>query len=163
VCDAMGRTSVPGIVAVGDCAAWFDPAAGIHRRVEHWTGALERAALAVRSLLDSDAPEQPAKPAYFWSDQHGVKIQFAGHSAGYDRLEVEAGDPLAHSFLAVYYRQGAPVAVLGMNQPRLFTKWRRSLASPVPAMASPQPVGPALLPLPAPAKARALVGAAAVS
>ncbi|WP_457973539.1 NAD(P)/FAD-dependent oxidoreductase [Arthrobacter sp. D1-17] len=163
VCDAMGRTNVPGIVAVGDCAAWFDPAAGIHRRVEHWTGALERAALAVRSLLDSDAPEQPAKPAYFWSDQHGVKIQFAGHSAGYDRLEVEAGDPLAHSFLAVYYRLGAPVAVLGMNQPRLFTKWRRSLASPAPAAVSPLLAEPALLPLPARAESRALVGAAAVS
>ena len=26
VCDAMGRTNIPGIVAVGDCAAWFDHA-----------------------------------------------------------------------------------------------------------------------------------------
>jgi NADPH-dependent 2,4-dienoyl-CoA reductase/sulfur reductase-like enzyme len=161
VCDAMGRTNVPGIVAVGDCAAWFDPAAGIHRRVEHWTGALERAALAVRALLDSEAPGQPAKPAYFWSDQHGVKIQFAGHSAGYDRLEIEAGDPLAHSFLAVYYRGDSAVAVLGMNQPRLFTKWRRSLASPAPALASPLPAQPAALAVPA--GAAALVGAAAVS
>ncbi|WP_309109042.1 FAD-dependent oxidoreductase [Arthrobacter sp.] len=128
VCDAMGRTNVPGIVAVGDCAAWFDPAAGIHRRVEHWTGALERAALAVQALLDSNAPEQPLKPPYFWSDQHGVKIQFAGHSAGYDRVEIETGDPQEHSFVAVYYRGDDAVAVLGMNQPRLFTKWRRSLA-----------------------------------
>jgi hypothetical protein len=70
------------------------------------------------------------KPPYFWSDQHGVKIQFAGHSAGYDRVEIETGDPQEHSFVAVYYRGDAPVAVLGMNQPRLFTKWRRSLAAP---------------------------------
>ncbi|MDQ5862281.1 MAG: NAD(P)/FAD-dependent oxidoreductase, partial [Actinomycetota bacterium] len=34
VCDAMGRTGAPGIVAVGDCAAWFDQAAGTHRRME---------------------------------------------------------------------------------------------------------------------------------
>jgi NADPH-dependent 2,4-dienoyl-CoA reductase/sulfur reductase-like enzyme len=125
----MGRTNIPGIVAVGDCAAWFDKAYGGHRRVEHWTGALERAALAIQALLDGDAPEQPLKPPYFWSDQHGVKIQFAGHSAGYDRLEVEAGDPEEHSFLAVYYRGDEPVAVLGMNQPKLFTKWRRSIAA----------------------------------
>ncbi|MDQ1060529.1 NADPH-dependent 2,4-dienoyl-CoA reductase/sulfur reductase-like enzyme [Arthrobacter globiformis] len=130
LCDAMGRTSVPGIVAVGDCAAWFDAAVDKHRRVEHWTGALERAALAVQALLDSDSPAQPLKPPYFWSDQHGVKIQFAGHSAGYDRVEIATGDPQEHNFLAVYYRGEDAVAVLGMNQPRLFTRWRRSLAAP---------------------------------
>jgi NADPH-dependent 2,4-dienoyl-CoA reductase/sulfur reductase-like enzyme len=137
LCDSMGRTNVPGIVAVGDCAAWFDAGLGRHRRVEHWTGALERAALAVQALIDNDAPQQPLKPPYFWSDQHGVKIQFAGHSAGYDRLEIEAGDPKEHSFLAVYYQGETPVAVLGMNQPRLFTRWRRSIgiagAKPAPA------------------------------
>ena len=130
LCDSMGRTNVPGIVAVGDCAAWFEGGLGRHRRVEHWTGALERAALAVQALLDHDAPQQPLKPPYFWSDQHGVKIQFAGHSAGYDRLEIEAGDPQDHNFLAIYYQGEIPVAVLGMNQPRLFTKWRRSIGNP---------------------------------
>ncbi|MFP3463853.1 FAD-dependent oxidoreductase [Arthrobacter globiformis] len=141
LCDAMGRTSVPGIVAVGDCAAWFDAAVDRHRRVEHWTGALERAALAVQALLgsdsaDGDTPAQPLKPPYFWSDQHGVKIQFAGHSTGHDRLEIEAGDPSEHNFLAVYYRGEDAVAVLGMNQPRLFTKWRRSLVTPAPKPAA---------------------------
>jgi NADPH-dependent 2,4-dienoyl-CoA reductase/sulfur reductase-like enzyme len=134
VCDAMGRTSAPGIVAVGDCAAWFDAEVGLHRRMEHWTCALERPAVAVEALLDAGATPKPAKPHYFWSDQHGVKLQFAGHSAGYDRLEIEAGDPQTHSCLAVYYRADAPIAVLGMNQPRLFTKWRRSLAAPAPAL-----------------------------
>ncbi|MGO4187890.1 NAD(P)/FAD-dependent oxidoreductase [Pseudarthrobacter sp. TAF60_1] len=168
LCDAMGRTNVPGIVAVGDCAAWFDPAVGTHRRVEHWTGALERAALAVEALLDADAAPKPAKPHYFWSDQHGVKLQFAGHSAGYDRLEIEAGDMHTHSCLAVYYRADVPVAVLGMNQPRLFTKWRRNLLSPA-AATSAQP--PAALPASPPvresrraacADASALLGAAVV-
>jgi len=150
VCDAMGRTGIPGISAVGDCAAWFDEAAGMHHRVEHWTGALERAALAVEALLGPDTAQKPHKPHYFWSDQYGVKLQFAGHSAGYDRLEIEVGDALTHSCLAVYYREDVPVAVLGMNQPRLFTKWRRSLAvhhaaapeSPA-AVAAPELVGAA--------------------
>lgn len=159
LCDAMGRTGVPGIVAVGDCASWFDLAAGTHRRVEHWTGALERAALAVEALLDSDATPKPAKPHYFWSDQYGVKLQFAGHSAGYDRVEIEAGDVLTHSCLAVYYRGDVPVAVLGMNQPRLFTKWRRLLAAPARPLGAPS--GQAAC---ADASALvALVGAAAVS
>ena len=34
VCDAVGATSVPGVVAVGDCAAWWDPATARHQRVE---------------------------------------------------------------------------------------------------------------------------------
>lgn len=163
VCDAMGRTSVPGIVAVGDCAAWFDDTTGTHRRMEHWTGALERAAVAVEALLDADAVPKPAKQHYFWSDQHGVKLQFAGHSAGYDRLEIEAGDALTHSCLAVYYREDVPVAVLGMNQPRLFTKWRRSLAAAAPAPATP-PVATPAPPAEPPAQqgAHALMGAGVV-
>jgi hypothetical protein len=32
----------------------------------------------------------------------------------------------------VYYRGEDPVAVLGMNQPRLFTKWRRTIVAPAP-------------------------------
>ncbi|WP_406277664.1 FAD-dependent oxidoreductase [Streptomyces sp. NBC_00191] len=129
-CGADGRTSVAGVVAVGDCASWYDPAAGIHRRVEHWTGARERPDAAVAALLSGGAatPGVP-RPPYFWSDQYGVRIQFAGHSAGADSVTVEEGLPDDRSFLAVYRRSGHPVAVLGMNQPRLFTRWRKQLAA----------------------------------
>ncbi|MGW1028030.1 NAD(P)/FAD-dependent oxidoreductase [Streptomyces sp. NPDC002577] len=129
-CGADGRTSLAGVVAVGDCANWYDPVAGIHRRVEHWTGALERPDAAVATLLSGGAAEPGVpKPPYFWSDQYGVKIQFAGHSAGADSVTVEEGSPDSRSFLAVYRRAGHPVAVLGMNQPRLFTRWRKQLAA----------------------------------
>ncbi|WP_346172628.1 NAD(P)/FAD-dependent oxidoreductase [Streptomyces cuspidosporus] len=129
-CGADGRTSLAGVVAVGDCANWYDPRAGIHRRVEHWTGALERPDAAVATLLAHGAtvPGTP-RPPYFWSDQYGVKIQFAGHTAGSDSVTVEEGATEDRSFLAVYRRAGRPVAVLGMNQPRLFTRWRKQLAS----------------------------------
>jgi NADPH-dependent 2,4-dienoyl-CoA reductase/sulfur reductase-like enzyme len=129
-CGADGRTSVSGVVAVGDCASWYDPVAGVHRRVEHWTGARERPDAAVAALLSGGAstPAVP-KPPYFWSDQYGVRIQFAGHSAGADSVTVEEGLPDDRSFLAVYRRSGHPVAVLGMNQPRLFTRWRKQLAA----------------------------------
>jgi len=128
VCDQSGRTNLPGIVAVGDCAAWFDGRIGTHRRVEHWTTAVEHPEVAVAALLDQPAPK-PVKIPYFWSDQYGVKLQFAGNAAQADRLAIEAGDPQQHNVLALYYRGEEPVAVLGMNQPKLFTKWRRSLNS----------------------------------
>lgn len=129
-CGADGRTSVAGVVAVGDCASWYDPFAGVHRRVEHWTGARERPDAAVATLLSAGAATPAApRPPYFWSDQYGVRIQFAGHSAGADSVTVEEGLPDDRSFLAVYRRSGHPVAVLGMNQPRLFTRWRKQLAT----------------------------------
>ncbi|MEU9268879.1 FAD-dependent oxidoreductase [Streptomyces sp. NPDC048251] len=129
-CGADGRTALAGVVAVGDCANWYDPRAGAHRRVEHWTGARERPDAAVATLLAGGAvvPGVP-RPPYFWSDQYGVRIQFAGHAAGADSVSVEEGAVDDRNVLAVYRRAGEPVAVLGMNQPRLFTRWRKQLAA----------------------------------
>ncbi|MDQ0930719.1 NAD(P)/FAD-dependent oxidoreductase [Streptomyces turgidiscabies] len=129
-CGADGRTSLAGVVAVGDCANWYDPRAGAHRRVEHWTGALERPAAAVTTLLAGGAVETGVpRPPYFWSDQYGVKIQFVGHAGAADSVAVEEGAVGDRNVLAVYRRAGEPVAVLGMNQPRLFVRWRKQLSA----------------------------------
>ncbi|MFI1760904.1 NAD(P)/FAD-dependent oxidoreductase [Streptomyces sp. NPDC020800] len=131
-CGADGRTGLAEVVAVGDCANWYDPHTGLHRRVEHWTGALERPDAAVAALLAHGATEPGVpRPAYFWSDQYGVKIQFVGHAAGADSVTVEEGATGDRSFLAVYRRAGRPVAALGMNQPRLFTRWRKQFTAAV--------------------------------
>ncbi|MFG1665868.1 NAD(P)/FAD-dependent oxidoreductase [Streptomyces sp. Y7] len=132
-CGADGRTSLAGVVAVGDCANWYDPRAGLHRRVEHWTGARERPDAAIAALLAGGAVEPGVpRPPYFWSDQYGVKIQFAGHAAGADSVTVEDGTADERNVLAVYRRSGIPVAVLGMNQPRLFTRWRKQITALAP-------------------------------
>lgn len=129
-CGADGRTSLAGVIAVGDCANWYDPRAGAHRRVEHWTGARERPDAAVATLLAGGAVEPGVpRPPYFWSDQYGVKIQFSGHAAGADTVTIEEGAADDRNVLAVYRRAGIPVAVLGMNQPRLFMRWRKQLAA----------------------------------
>jgi NADPH-dependent 2,4-dienoyl-CoA reductase/sulfur reductase-like enzyme len=130
VTDAAGATSVPGVVAAGDCTLSFSPHAGRPVRAEHWTHAVEQPGAAVATLLGAAAPE-PRQP-YFWSDQYGARIQFAGHREPGDTVRVVEGDPEQRSFLAVYERQGQPVAVLGMNQPKLFTRWRRQLRAPSP-------------------------------
>ncbi|TRW85490.1 NAD(P)/FAD-dependent oxidoreductase [Mycolicibacterium sp. 018/SC-01/001] len=129
LCGPDGRTNIAGVVAVGDCAAWFDPSTGGPRRVEHWTGALERPSIAVAALL-SDGIDcgAPAKAPYFWSDQYGSRIQFAGITFADDEITIEAGSCESGSFLATYRRDGRLVAVLGVDQPKLFTRWRRQLA-----------------------------------
>ncbi|WP_433795259.1 NAD(P)/FAD-dependent oxidoreductase [Actinoplanes sp. CA-252034] len=111
-----GATSVPGVVATGDVTG-----------SQHWTYALEHPAIAVAALLGAEPPA--AKPPYFWSDQYGVMIQFAGHRQPGDTVRIVEGDPEQRSFLAVYERDGQPSAVLGLSQPRLFTRWRRQLRS----------------------------------
>jgi 3-phenylpropionate/trans-cinnamate dioxygenase ferredoxin reductase component len=130
--DERGATSLPGVVAVGDCAAAWSAAEGRPVRSEHWTHALEQPATAVAALLGSDVPVPPSVP-YFWSDQYGVRLQFAGRRRDGDEVRVVEGSCADRSFLAVYERDGRPVAVLGVDQPRLFTRWRRQLRTAVPA------------------------------
>jgi NADPH-dependent 2,4-dienoyl-CoA reductase/sulfur reductase-like enzyme len=131
--DARGATNVPGVVAIGDCAAAWSDTAERHVRIEHWTNALEQPATAVATLLGVE-DTAPTPVPYFWSDQYGVRIQFAGSRLGTDSTHVVEGSCADRSFLAVYERDGRPVAVLGMNQPRLFTRWRRQLRSAVPSV-----------------------------
>jgi len=91
--DARGAASIPGVVAAGDCAAPWSETAGRHVRFEHWTGALEQPSAAVAALLGADAAASPRIP-YFWSDQYGVRIQFAGTRGPDDKLRVVEGDEL---------------------------------------------------------------------
>jgi NADPH-dependent 2,4-dienoyl-CoA reductase/sulfur reductase-like enzyme len=129
--DARGVTSIPGVVAVGDCAAAWSVSAERHVRIEHWTHALEQPSTAVATLLGKEGAA-PATVPYFWSDQYGARIQFAGSRREDDVIRVVEGSCAERSFLVVYERDDVPVAVLGMNQPRLFTRWRRQLRSAVP-------------------------------
>jgi NADPH-dependent 2,4-dienoyl-CoA reductase/sulfur reductase-like enzyme len=127
VCDSHGRTGIPGVVAVGDCAAWHDPHLGRHHRLGHWNAALAQPARAVRALLGTPDEGPAAALPYFWSDQYGIRIQFSGHAELADRVEIEAGDAADHSFLAAYYRGDDPVALLSSAQARLFAKRRRDV------------------------------------
>ena len=133
LCGSNGQTATPNVVAVGDCAAWHDAFTGAAHRVEHWTGALERPGIAVATLLAGGIDQGTAvKAPYFWSDQYGSRIQFAGIARPDDEITIEEGSCDDHCFLATYRRDGRLVAVLGVDQPRLFTRWRRQLMT-VPA------------------------------
>ncbi|WP_310715759.1 NAD(P)/FAD-dependent oxidoreductase [Streptomyces lydicus] len=122
VCDAGGVTPLPHIVAVGDVAR----ADG--SRAEHWTSATEQAAVAVRNLLAGSTVATHRALPYFWSDQYGVRIQFAGRRAPGDTPRLVEGSPDDRSFLACYERDGRTTAVLALNRPRPFMRLRRELA-----------------------------------
>ena len=73
--------AAPGVVAVGDVAAWWSRRSQRRMRVEHWDNAVSGAIVAAGSLLDqqlrgSAATYDPLP--YFWSDQFGHKLQYIG-------------------------------------------------------------------------------------
>lgn len=130
--DAGYVTDRPNIVAVGDVARPYNEHAGRNVRREHWTDAAEGPAIAVRNLLAGSTVAQVGRPSYFWSDQYGTRIQFAGAAEASDEVRFVEGAPDDGAFVATYVRGGATTAVLAMNSPRLFTRLRRQLASTTP-------------------------------
>ncbi|WP_116110330.1 NAD(P)/FAD-dependent oxidoreductase [Amycolatopsis ruanii] len=131
--DARCATGIPSVVAAGDCAVAHNPFAGAEIRLEHWTNALEQPATAAATLLGHESVPSTRAP-YFWSDQYGTRLQFAGHRREGDRMEIVDGDPAARRFTAVYRRGDRAVAVFAMNQPKVFGRRRRELST------APEPV-----------------------
>ena len=114
--ESRGRP-LPGIVAAGDVARWEHPGYGEHVRVEHWTNAAEQGEAAAHTLAHGDdAPPYEATP-YFWSDQHGLKLQFVGRTEPGDDVEMIEGSIEEERFVAAYGRGGRLVAALGMRRP----------------------------------------------
>lgn len=126
VCDAR-CAAAPNVVAAGDVARWHNPLFDETMRVEHWTNATEQADAAVDRLLDGEAAPPYAPVPYFWSDQHGLKIQFAGRARPGDDMRLVDGSLEERRFVMVYEREKRVVGVLGVNRPRLVMKWRRSI------------------------------------
>lgn len=124
--DAALRTSRPGVWACGDVARYPSARAGGPVRVEHWTHARDSGVAAARSVLGEPVAYDPVP--YVWSEQYGVTVQCAGFVRPGDVAEVVEGDPARGRFVASYTRAGRPVAVVGMDGPRTFTRLRRALA-----------------------------------
>jgi NADPH-dependent 2,4-dienoyl-CoA reductase/sulfur reductase-like enzyme len=137
ICDPHGATNLPNVVAVGDCATWYDPSLRTHHRLEHWTGARERGAIAAATLLSGGTEQRTGRPPYFWSDQYGLTIQLAGQVRDADSVRVEEGAVADHDFLAVYRRGDDPVAVLAIGHGKSFMRWRRLLAEATVSTAAP--------------------------
>ncbi|MFC4563956.1 NAD(P)/FAD-dependent oxidoreductase [Nocardiopsis mangrovi] len=128
VCDPGCRTSLPGVVAAGDVARLRSGGGG-SARAEHWSSANDQPAVAVRNLLAGATVQEYRRTPYFWSDQYGVRIQFAGEARPGDTVRVVDGSPAARSFAAVYERGGTATAALALNRPRPFTRLRRTIAA----------------------------------
>jgi 3-phenylpropionate/trans-cinnamate dioxygenase ferredoxin reductase component len=131
VCDSRCRAA-PGIVAVGDVARWYHEGMGDYLRVEHWTNASEQGNAAARTLLQGDdAPPYTPVP-YFWSDQHGTKIQFVGHARPGDEVRIVEGSVAERRFVAAYGREGRLVGALLWNRAAQVPRFMNLLSAGAP-------------------------------
>ena len=122
LCDGSLRVTsgghpIPGVVAAGDVARWLHPSYGTRVRVEHWTNAVEQGEAAARTLMMGDAAPSFSPVPYFWSDQHGAKIQFVGDASEWDDSVVTYGTVEEDRFVVAYGRRGRLTAALGMRRP----------------------------------------------
>lgn len=130
VCDEFCRTNRPGIYAAGDVARWYNPLFDEVMRVEHWTNAVEQSVYAARRMLGRvDEPFAPVP--MFWSEQYGVKIQFAGRMHADDRIEIVRGDPADYKFVALFGRGDRLVGVLAFRWPRYLIRYSQMIADRV--------------------------------
>ncbi|WP_051971230.1 NAD(P)/FAD-dependent oxidoreductase [Kitasatospora azatica] len=120
--DEQLRTSLPGVRAVGDCVSYPSARFGERITVQHWDHALHSGRAAAAGLLGGEAPYDPVP--YFWSEQFGRMVQYAGRHAPGDRL-LWRGSPEDASWSALWLRDGALTAVLAVDRPRDLAQGRR--------------------------------------
>jgi NADPH-dependent 2,4-dienoyl-CoA reductase/sulfur reductase-like enzyme len=133
VCDATCATSLPDVVAVGDCARWPNPRFGVEMRVEHWSNAVEMAAHAARRLLGGASFGEPFAPVpYFWSDQYDVKIQFAGVARSTDDVAFVDGSEETRRGVVLYGHEGKLTGVLALGRPAQLVRYRTAIAQGAP-------------------------------
>ena len=118
--DGTLRTTRPDVYAAGDCAAWESSRYGTRMHVEHWDNALHAPAVAAANVLGDDRRYDPVP--YFWSEQWGRMVQYAGHHPAGDRVVWREGD---ESWGAFWLAGDQLVAALTVDRPRDLVQARR--------------------------------------
>ncbi len=125
VCD-RSLWAADRVHAAGDIARWPHPLFGLIR-VEQWTTAIDHARITATNLAAELAGGLPGTVAaeipYFWSDQHGIKVQMAGWTTDCD----DAFAVLAGPRRGALFRRGEVVAALAWNWPAFIARQRRAI------------------------------------
>jgi 3-phenylpropionate/trans-cinnamate dioxygenase ferredoxin reductase component len=140
VCDASCRVfDKQGVVlddvfVAGDVARWPHPLFdGQLIAVEHWSNAVEQAAVAAHNMVRPPAERRAhnALPA-FWSNQFGLNIKSVGLPTIADEIMVTQGRVPDLRFVAVYGGQGRIVAAVAVNAPLWLDFYQALIAARAP-------------------------------
>lgn len=124
--DEQLRASAPGIFAAGDCAAFWSVRYRRLLRFEHWDVALRAPEVVAANLLGGSENYDPVP--YFWSEQFGRMVQYAGYHSGADQL-IWRGDPAGERFSGCWLAGGKLAAMLTVGRQRDLQQGRRVIAS----------------------------------
>ncbi|MEU3096086.1 FAD-dependent oxidoreductase [Streptomyces sp. NPDC006967] len=126
VADHHLMTSLPDVYAVGDCASFPSGRYGERLLVHHWDNALRGPRTVAVNILGGPghAPAVYDPVPYFWSEQFGRFVQYAGHHADADRT-VWRGDPGEAAWSVCWLRESRLVALLAVGRPRDLAQGRR--------------------------------------
>ncbi|KUL37771.1 oxidoreductase [Streptomyces sp. NRRL F-4489] len=133
--DERLHTSVPGVYAVGDCASFPSARYGTRLLVHHWDNALQGPRAVAENIARGEAEGVVYDPVpYFWSEQFGRFVQYAGYHGDADEL-VWRGDPAGAAWSVLWLRRadgpdavagaGRLVALLAVGRPRDLAQGRR--------------------------------------
>nr|WP_234438225.1 FAD-dependent oxidoreductase [Streptomyces sp. 303MFCol5.2] len=134
VADVHLRTSVPDVYAVGDCASFPSGRYGERLLVHHWDNALQGPRTVATNIVGAatDEPLAVYDPVpYFWSEQFGRFVQYAGHHAGADRV-LWRGDPSGPAWSVCWLREDRLVALLAVGRARDLAQGKRLIQAGTP-------------------------------
>ena len=120
VCDVNGRTTTPAVFAAGDAACCHD-SDGSCTSGGHWTAA-SQSAQRVAAALCGATEEAGRVDGFFWSDQYGARIQFAGRPG--NSVEIVAGQPDDGPLLARCRTEDRLTGVFAIDSPGPFVRER---------------------------------------
>ncbi|MFC8345378.1 NAD(P)/FAD-dependent oxidoreductase [Streptomyces sp. NPDC057280] len=123
VADAALRTSVPDVYAVGDCASFPSGRYGERLLVHHWDNALQGPRTVAANII-GETPSVYDPVPYFWSEQFGRFVQYAGHHPAADTV-LWRGDPSGPAWAVCWLRENRLVALLAVGRPRDLAQGRR--------------------------------------
>ena len=116
--DSHSRTSLPGVYAIGDCAAHPNRfAGGATIRLESVQNAVDMAKAAAAHIVQGDGAKPYDACPWFWSNQYDLKLQTVGLSMGHDETVVR-GSPASGNWSLVYLRAGQVIALDCISAPR---------------------------------------------
>lgn len=120
--DAFGRTTAPGVFAVGDVTRQRHPVSGRFERIETWSNAQGQGQAVARYMAHPAAAKGLDLVPWFWSDQGDLRLQCAGARRG----DVEAWrvDPNGGHIL-VQWTGDRVTGVAALNAARDFVQLKR--------------------------------------
>ncbi|MGW0081854.1 NAD(P)/FAD-dependent oxidoreductase [Streptomyces sp. NPDC003393] len=128
--DEHLRTSVPDVYAVGDCASFPSGRYGERLLVHHWDNALQGPRTVAANIIGLTPAVYDPVP-YFWSEQFGRFVQYAGHHTSADAT-VRRGEPSGPAWTVCWLRGNRLVALLAVGRPRDLAQGRRLIEAGTP-------------------------------